>query len=128
MKEYITDFLIGSVASSVPIYILTTNFFNKQLTVEEFDYPSMIINLPLKFGFINMIAFMLINKINPDWINNPIIIGSIMSIVYSLFGKCVNEIPKNLLKMENPNLFHLYAICIWIVVYMFLLKARSSLI
>jgi hypothetical protein len=126
MQTLTTDFLIGTTISSVPIYVLTKYYFENNLTLAEYDYKSEIMYMPIKIGLLNSLLFFLANKFFPDYSKNPIVMGSIMSIVLSFLSsdKSFNFIPNNVIKMKNNNLFHIYSVIIFIILYFFLLKIK----
>ncbi len=127
MKEVITDFLIGTTLSSVPIYVLTKYYFENNLSPKDYDYKSTIMYIPIKIGFINMLLFLIARKFFPDLEKNALVMGTLMSIVLSMLASSTsfNEIPTKVIKMNNPNLFHIYSVVVFIILYFILLKAKD---
>jgi hypothetical protein len=129
MSEIKNDFLIGMVISSVPVYILTKYFFDNNLTTKDFDFKNHVMYLPLKMGVINVIIFGLLNIIFPEISSNsiiyPIVLGTLMSIALSMLTPTFNEIPKKVIKMKNENLYHLYSVSIFAILYFILLQLKK---
>jgi hypothetical protein len=123
------DFLSGVAMSSVPIYILTKYFFENNLTTNDFDFKKYVTYLPLQMGIINVIIFVLLNKLFPEYSSSPIIypiiLGTLMSIVLSMLTPTFNEIPKKVIKMKNENLYHLYSVAIFAALYFILLQLNK---
>ena len=113
MDKIYTDFLMGMLMAYVPIWILSYYFHNKS-QIADINYSEFIISTPLIFGLINIIFLPIFRSLE---INNFYLIGAIMSIVYSGIGRFYLNITDKVFQMNNPNMFHLYALVIWTVVY-----------
>lgn len=124
MSEMAIDFLMGTALSSVPIYVLTKYYFQNNLTAKDFDFSSVVMCLPFKIGVINVIMIYAVKQIIPEFKNNPVVLGIIMSIILSMLTKTFNEIPEKVIKMDNPNMYHIYSMIIFIVCYYVIVQAK----
>jgi hypothetical protein len=124
MHEIAKDFLIGMSLSSVPVYVLTKNYFENKLTIKDFDLKENIIYLSLQMGLINVLLFALVRNIFPDLASNPLVYGLLMSIALSMLTETFHEVPIKVLKMKNHNLYHLYLAAILTVLYFVLIKLK----
>ena len=130
MKEITIDFLLGTALSSVPIYVLTKYYFENNLSSKDYDYKSSIMFMPIKIGVINMILFLIARKFFPTLENNAIIMGTIMSVTLSMLSdlSSFNEIPEKVIKMHNSNLFHVYSVVVFIILYFVLINTKKFLL
>jgi hypothetical protein len=132
MNEVIIDFLMGTTLSSVPIYVLTKYYFENNLTPKDYDYKSVVMYMPFQMGFINATLFLITRRFFPEFANNAVIMGTLMSIVLSMLSSSnsssFNEIPNKVIKMHNPNMFHIYSVIIFIILYFILLNAKNKLL
>lgn len=128
MNEVIFDFFIGTTLSSVPIFVLTKYYFENNLTLKNYDYKSAVIYMPIQMGFINMILFLIMRNFLPNTTNNPLFIGTIFSIILSMLSSPIsfNIIPNEVIKMNNSNLFHIYSIVVFTIIYFILLNIKKN--
>lgn len=129
MSEIQNDFIFGIALSSVPIYVITKYFFDNNLTTQDFDFKNYMMYLPLQMGIINVIIFFLLKNMFPEFSSEsliyPIILGTLMSISLSMLTNSFNEIPEKVIKMKNENLYHLYSVAIFSILYFFLLRLKK---
>jgi hypothetical protein len=132
MNEVIIDFLMGTTLSSVPIYVLTKYYFENNLTSKDYDYKSVIMYMPIQMGAINAILFLIARRFFPEFANNAVIMGAFMSIILSMLSSSnsmsFHDIPNKVIKMHNPNMFHIYSVIIFIILYFILLNAKNKLV
>ncbi len=107
------DGLFGLILAYVPI-ISMSYYFDKETVKNEFSYTNMIRSVPIIFLILNILSMAIFRTLN---INNMFIIGIIMSIIYSSIGRFMFNIPTRVFDMNNPNMFHIYALITWSLVY-----------
>lgn len=113
MDTLLKDVTYGSLMSFVPITFLSTKFDNTH-EIEEISYTKLIRTIPITFAVIHTL-FMILMRI--FGINNFFIIGALISFIYSGLGRFGTGIPTKILKMKNPNMFHIGAFIVWSLVY-----------
>jgi hypothetical protein len=122
MNGIINNFLIGSAMSIVPTYVLTKYYFEGDVNKKKFDYPTTIKYLAIKMGLINVCIFFALNQIGGGYDKNPVILGFLMSVILSLITKSFNDVPENVIQMKNPNLYHIYSMVVFVILYYIALK------
>jgi hypothetical protein len=122
MNEIITDFMVGTTLSSIPIYVLTKYYFENKLTLKDFNFEEAVMYLPIKMGFINVFLFLIMRQISPALSANPVVYGLLLSTILSMLTKSFNEIPEKVIKMENSNMYHIYSAVIFTICYFIVMK------
>lgn len=128
MKEEIFDLMSGSILSFIPLYIVSKYYFENNINKEDFDYIKYVKYLPVKMGLLNLFLFLVVNKISPSESYDFIILGTVMSVIISMFTKSYNDIPEKVVKSENNNLYHLYITIVFIIAYYFIVSARKNIL
>lgn len=128
MNVIAEDFLSGTVMSFVPIYVLTKYFFENKIKNEDFDFKNTVMYLPIKMGLINVSLFILMKNIFPEHASNPVIFAVLMSISLGMITKTFNEVPEKIIQMENSNVYHLYTVIVFTVLYFIALRFKKTII
>ena len=111
MSNLVKHFVFGMLTSFVPI--ITLSFYHGRMIKHDLDYALMARWSPLIFGMINMLVFVVAESYG---VVDYFLIGAVMSMIYSSFAR-YHELPEKLLKMENPNYYHVLSLVIWGIVY-----------
>jgi hypothetical protein len=115
--RFIKPIIIGLLASLIPIIIISYSI-KKDNEINNQKYK----NFDNLFFVQTIIFFVLFNSIfipaieNSDY-NEFYYKGLIAGLLISSFGRFVMNIPTIVLKMGNPNWFHVYAIITWSIFY-----------
>jgi hypothetical protein len=131
------DLLLGYATSIVPTNVIS-NAYHQNLKNGEnvtdltnFDYIGALKNIPLVFAVINVIVMFLIDYLYVNYRWNPntrfVVAGIIITLIYSNFGRYIVDIPQNVLKMKDHNMFTLYALILWIIVYFLVYYIRDTI-
>ena len=113
LKKFKKNIIIGIIASFVPIILLSFTFDkNDGCSISGYNYPQIVITMPIMFIVLNVILIPLLSKLK---IENYYMVGAILSVVYSSIGR-FSGIPQNILKMD-PNIFQLSALVLWTLYY-----------
>ncbi len=104
------DLVTGLLASLVPIYLMS-----KVCQEKELKCPN-VGQIILLFTVSNIILLPLFRFVG---ITSPIFTGVILGIVYSSIGRFIGRVPQTVFEM-NPNLFQVYAVILWPIVYLFI--------
>ena len=116
-KQIAIYFIIGIIASLVPIYLIGIAKENDENI--DLNYFQFVRWAPLFFGIFNIILLFIMNIIG---LNNCWIIGIIAGTIISSVDRFIQKIPTKVFKMGNPNLFHIYAIIVWGLFYGLIVK------
>jgi hypothetical protein len=131
------DLLLGYATSIVPTNVIS-NAYHKNLSngenvtdLTKFDYIGALRNIPLIFAVINVIVMFLIDYLYVSYRWNPntrfVVAGIIITLIYSNFGRYIVDIPPSVLKITDPNMFTLYALILWIIVYFLVYYIRDTI-
>lgn len=104
--------IVGFLLSFVPIFL--TSFKFDKMKKNDVNYKNIVRFAPFLFSFLHTIFMIIFEKYK---IKNWYIIGATMSIIYSSIGRFLLDFPKKIFEMQNENMFHLYALIIWTIVY-----------
>ncbi len=119
MNNIVKDFLIGTFTSFVPLYLMSYQFDDKDCIKNAFSFPNAVRTLPIFFGISGVVAFYLFRLLG---IHNFFLIGVIFAIYYSSIGRFYANIPTRVFELENPNMFHVYAVIIWGLFFGFIVR------
>lgn len=97
--------IVGLLASFIPINIIGIN--------NNVKLRHLVLYTPIGLAIFNLLYLSIITKFT----DNYWFIGFLASIFISSFGRFIMRIPQDILEMQNPNMFHLYALIIWSLYY-----------
>jgi hypothetical protein len=104
--------VIGLIASLVPI-LLVGSSAEKDPSI-DLNYYEFVRYTSMFFMIFNLIYLSLMEYLD---VKNYFLIGAIAALLISSYGRFVQEIPTKIFKLENPNMFHVYALLIWTPYY-----------
>jgi hypothetical protein len=111
-QNYYFVFVLGMLAWFVSMSpaIAAEKRDNKTYT----DWHSMIMYVPFVYGIVNVIIFYLFNQFFPDYANYYFV-GIAMALFYSGIGRLSGH--AEMYGLSNPNLLHVYAIIMYVILY-----------
>lgn len=117
------DVIVGLLASFVPIYAMNPYFTDQNCMKNGISYLNIVRIMPIFFAIITPILMMIfrylgLNKNTWSWL----VIGFIYAMVISSIGRFMVGIPTKVMEMENPNMFHIFAIITWVLFFSLLAK------
>ena len=119
-KKLIIYFVIGLIASLVPLKLIAHQLETDPSVQKEINYYQFVKFSPLLFGIFNVIFLYIMNEYFPEV--NLWATGVIAGLLISSYGRFVQKLPTKVFKMTNPNIFHLYATIVWSIFYGFIAK------
>lgn len=132
----IIDFLLGYFSSIVPTQILAYAYYENRRYILTwdfgFDYVSVFRYSPILFGVRNVIIMYTIDHLF-EYYELPdtyrfLLAGIVVGITYSLIGRFYLDIPGKVLNMDDPIMFNVYTVFIWIAIYYILYMIRDRLL
>jgi amino acid transporter len=132
------DLLIGYATAIVPTHVLSTAYYknleqNPMQTTnpDYFDYVDTLRSTPIFFAITNLIVLTIVDSIYSTYSWNPntrfVVAGFVIAMIYSNIGRFILQIPKKVLKMEDPIWFNIYAVVAWILVYFVVYIVRDKI-
>lgn len=119
------DIIVGLLAAYVPINAMGTYLNNNNCTKNGFSIVSTTRYTPLFFALLFPVVMSIIRRFGLH--TNLYIVGFIFGIVISSIGRFIFKIPTRLFEMENPFMFHVYAIVVWTMFFLFMGRMVYSL-
>lgn len=131
------DLLLGYVTSVVPVNVLSNRYYKNLRNGEnvtdltQFDYVGALRNTPLLFAITNVLVMYLVDYLYYNYSWNPntrfVVAGIITAVIYYYLDKQYFQIPEKVLGVEDINMFYLYALIIWIIVYFLVYHIRDKI-
>ena len=115
MQEIVIYFVIGLIASFIRIVLIGQYLEKNPDLQKELNYYQFVRYSPIFFGIFNIVFLFIMNNYFPKvgmWYG-----GILAGLLISSYGRFVQKIPTKIFKMDNPNMFHVWAAVIWCLFY-----------
>lgn len=120
LPHLLKDVIVGLISGYVPIYA-TASHFEESCVKDGVSYTDIARYNIFMFIPVTIIVMNILRLTGQS--NNYLLAGFIFAMTYSSIGRFIGDYTSKVFEMDNPNMFHVYAIVSWELFYNIVARA-----